>query len=270
MRIQGSWKTELAFGDADSISVRGYDVNELMEHLDFGEMVYLLIRGELPKRNEGRMMNALLIATADHGIAPATVVSRYITAAGSPIQASMAAGLLSFGDIQGGAMEALARELQASVSAGDGKGVVSVAGAFVDGFRGRQERVPGFGHPLHPGGDPRVPALLRLADQYSVSGPHVELVRAVEEVLAKRLGKRLPLNIDGAFAAVGSDLGFDWRVVRGLILMSRAAGLAAHHLEELKTGKPWRVMPPANFTLEYEEPYYEGPAKRSLPASHRR
>jgi citrate synthase len=270
MKIQAAWKTRLAHGEADKIVVRGYDVNDLLRHLDFGAMLYLLLKGELPTPNQGRMVNALLVSTADHGIAPATVVSRYITAAGSPIQASMAAGLLSFGDIQGGAMEALARRLQESVASRGDRTLDSVAEDFVDSFSRVKERVPGFGHPLHPNGDPRTPALLSVADTCEVSGAHVALTRKVEDVLALRLGKRLRLNIDGAFAAIGSDLGFDWRVVRGLILISRSAGLAAHHLEELTRGKPWRVMPPATYTLDYEEPYYDGPAPRPFPAEGRR
>lgn len=270
MKIQATWKTRLAYGDADKITVRGYDVNDLLQHLDFGAVLYLLLRGELPTPDQARMVNALLVATADHGIAPATVVSRYITAAGSPIQASMAAGLMTFGDIQGGAMEALARRLQEAVRAQGDRPVAALAEEVVESFARAKERVPGFGHPLHPAGDPRTPALLAVADTCGVSGPHVALARAIEDVLAARAGKRLRLNIDGAFAAVGSDLGFDWRVVRGLILISRSAGLAAHHLEELTTGKPWRVMPPASYTLDYEEPYYEGVPPRPLPPEHRR
>ncbi len=98
------WCSAIAEFKPDGVSVRGYDVlSELTGKIDFGSMVYLLLTGDLPKGNESKMINAVFVAVADHGISPSSTVTRFIQAAGVPIQCSVATGVMMFGDIHGGA-----------------------------------------------------------------------------------------------------------------------------------------------------------------------
>ena len=266
MGILGKWKTRIAEASSRRILVRGYDIQELMENLTFAEAVYLVINGDLPTKNQGRMMDALLISACDHGISPSAVLSRYVAAAGVPFQVSLAAGLLPFGDLQGGAMEELSRILQEAIGKKQSKNmeIDQLAKEIVASYVDNRKRLPGFGHPEHPRGDPRVPKLFELARKFEVLGDHIRLIQRLDRALAEKKGRRFPPNIDGGIAGVISDLGFDWRTSRAFILISRSAGLAAHIFEEITGKQTWRIMPPSEYEIAYDEPYYEGPPERRL------
>ncbi|MBI2202784.1 MAG: citryl-CoA lyase [Candidatus Rokubacteria bacterium] len=263
--MKSEWKTKITGADDKRIVVRGYALTELIGRLDFGEMFYLLVRGELPEPRVARMVNAMLVSCADHGIITPSVVARYVTASGSPLQAALAAGLLTIGDVYGGAVEQAAVFLRAALAERPGVDAEEIARRVVDDATARHARVPGFGHPLHPNGDPRAERLLALAEELGLERPHVNLARTIERALAKATGRTLPLNADGALGALVVDLGFDSSIARGFMLLARAAGTLAHACEELETGRPWRLPPPAEYELRKDEPYYEGVAPRSLP-----
>ncbi|HOZ09012.1 MAG TPA: citrate/2-methylcitrate synthase, partial [candidate division Zixibacteria bacterium] len=118
-------------------------------------------------------------------------------------------------------------------------------------------RMPGFGHRLH-NIDPRTGKLFALADRHGYRGRHIDLCRAIEKALAEKLGKELPINVDGAIAAVISDMGFDWRLGKGFFIISRVPGLVAHVYEEMTREKPMRRLGPPPFK-------YDGPPDRDIP-----
>ena len=249
------WRTSIAEATPDGVSVRGYDVvSQLIGKIDFGEMVYLLLKGELPKGNESKMINALFVSCAEHGISPSSTVSRFIQAAGVPIQVGVAAGVMMFGDIHGGAGQEFCRNVQELVQLARERGVEP--DAVAEEFVRNHKRLDGFGHPQHPAGDPRAPALFRLAREYGIAGEHVAMAEALERALEKRARRRIGANIDAALGAIAADMGFDWRVARAFIVIPRTAGLFAHCLEEMKREPGWRQI-----TLDKIE--YDGPARRT-------
>jgi citryl-CoA lyase len=83
------------------------------------------------------------------------------------------------------------------------------------------------------------------------------LSKAIEKELEKQTGKKLPINVDGAIAAISSDMGFDWRLGKAFFLLGRVAGLTAHVYEEQTEQKPMRKM----FTVECE---YDGPKEKDI------
>jgi citrate synthase len=263
--MKSKWKTMITGTDSQQIVIRGYELTDLIGRLDFGEIFYLLIRGELPNPRVARMINAMLVSCADHGIITPTVVARYVAASGSPLQAALAAGLLTIGDVYGGAVEQAAEFLRAACAAAPAMPVHDLAQQLAADATATGTRIPGFGHPLHPHGDPRAERLLELAEELGLDGPHVHLARAIEQVLGENRGRKVPLNADGALGALAMDLGFDSRIARGFMLLARAAGTLAHAWEELDTGRPWRLPPPAEYELGEKEPYYEGVPLRPLP-----
>ncbi len=254
------WKTQIGVYQKDDIIIAGYSIGDLIENIDFASAIYLVLKGELPKANEAKMINALLVSTIDHGLSPSEVVSRYIAAAGSPVQASIAAGILMFADYHGGAMQALSKELQEEMEKvkKSGESIEKAAARMV--AEHRQSKVPlsGFGHPDHPQGDPRAPVLFKRAKDLGVAGDYTRLMLALEKEMEKSVGRKSGINIDGAFASFISDLGFDWRVARGFIIISRSAGLLAHYYEEIAKERPWRRGP--KFT-------YNGPPPRKIKKS---
>ncbi len=250
------WRTAIAEATADGVRVRGYDVlNDLAGKIDFAEMVYLLFTGELPTPGQAKMINAVFVCCADHGISPSSTVSRFVQAAGVPIQCGVAAGLMMFGDIHAGAGQEFCRNITEMVASArqDKRPYAEVAREFVEG----RKRIEGFGHPQHPDGDPRTKVLFRLAREYGVAGEHIAMTLAIEEALQTKARRPIPANIDAAVGAIVADLGLDWRLARSLIAIPRTAGLFAHCFEEMVREPGWRQI-----TLD--QVHYDGPAPRKL------
>lgn len=257
------WRTAITDARSRELRIRGYNLTDLMQHSTFGAVMYLLLRGELPSANHERMMNTLLITVCDHGIAPSEAVTRVVAACGVPMQASVAAGLLTFGDVHGGAGQEFARLIQAWVedARSQGLGLAEYADRLVAARRKEKKRIDGYGHPLHPEGDPRVAKLRELGAQWQVSGDHVAMADDIERAIFRATGRPIPLNIDGIIAALVSDMGFDWRLARAFVFISRTIGLTAHAYEEMAREPGWRVV------ATDDEVVYDGPAPRSLPAT---
>jgi citrate synthase len=240
------------------ILVRGYDLCEMMGRLSYAEVVFLLLAERLPADAEGRVFEALLVSSVDHGLdAPSTHVARTTASCGVPAQAAIAAGINAIGDSHGGAGEQCARILQEALAAHPQADLQELARSLVAEHRLGGERLPGFGHRVHDP-DPRAVRLLALADAEGISGRHVALARALEEVLSEAAGRSLPMNVDGAIAAVLSDLGIDWRFGKSIFIISRVAGLAAQVHEQMTAGKPLQFARPVRAA-------YSGPPPRSLP-----
>jgi citrate synthase len=256
----GRWRTAIANPEEDRVSVRGYELNELVGGITFAEMFHLVLRGELPSPAQARMIDAILVAVVEHGISPSTTVTRFLAASGVPLQASVAGGVMTFGDIHGGAGEALAQLLEAECDRmeAEGLGLDEAAEAVVARFRAERKPTPGFGHPQHPEGDPRPPRLLEIADETGVSGRHVAFVRALEEAIERVARRRIAMNVDGALAAIILDLGFPWQSARAFMFVPRSLGLSAHALEEREREPGWRQVPLSEVT-------YDGPDRRPLP-----
>jgi citrate synthase/citryl-CoA lyase len=250
------WRSAIAEFKPDGVAVRGYDVlGELTGKIDFGSMVFLLLTGEMPKGNESKMINAVFVAVADHGISPSSTVTRFIQAAGVPIQCSVAAGVMMFGDIHGGAGQEFAKNVQDLVkkAKAESRTFDDVATEFVKAHK----RIDGFGHPQHPEGDPRTKVLFGLAEEYGVAGDHIAMTRAMEKALAVRAKRPIPANIDSTIGAIASDLGLDWRLARALLVIPRTAGLFAHAFEEMTREPGWRQVP-------MDQIEYDGPPSRTL------
>ena len=257
---EDKWRTAITQIKKGEIRVRGYNIIEMMEKLSFSDAIFLTLKGELPKREESEMMRAILVSGIDHGATPPSVLStRNVLSGGNSLNAAVAGGILTIGDVHGGAIERCARILQNWARRPEE--VSSIAKELVSEFIYKRRRIPGFGHRLHET-DPRTVKLFQMATDLNFSGRHMELAQAVEGELSNALGKRLPINVDGAIAAVTSDMGFDWRLGKGFFLISRVAGLVAHAFEEMVREKPMRRL--GNWNFEYD-----GPEQRELPDSRK-
>jgi citrate synthase len=236
--------------------LRGYNLAEAAEaEVGFGAILLLAFTGTMPTPAQARMANIMLVMGAAHGISPSGAVSRILAASGVPIQVSIAGAALSIGDYHGGAGEQLAEALQDVQGADEAATVAQV----IASFESRGERVPGFGHPMHADGDPRAPHLLGLADRLAVSGDHVSTAVAIGRELSERKGRDLPLNINGAWAAILSDLGVPWQLMRVFTITSRAPVLGALAVEEVQRERRWRK------TASEDTVVYDGPPPRELP-----
>lgn len=248
-------KTAITKIEPGSIRVKGYNITELMEKKTYAEVVFLLLKGDLPSPAEAKMMEAILVSSVDHGVTPpSSLATRIVASGGNPLNACIAGGILTIGDSHGGAMEQCAKILQEWAAKGDDMN--AVANLLVAHIRETGLRMPGFGHRLHKI-DPRTVKLFEIAKKYNFTGKHIDLAKALETKLAEATGKKLPINVDGAIGAVMSDMGFDYRIGKGFFIISRCAGLIAHAYEELTRYKPMRKLG----LTDYE---YDGPGDREI------
>jgi citrate synthase len=252
------WTTAITSVQPNEIRLRGYRIDELMGRVTFGQAVYLALKGELPSPQVGRLMDVMLVSSIDHGATPPSVLaSRTAASTGATLSASIAAGVLSINRYHGGAIEGCMRLLQEAIDRLDeDHPPVEVASEMLAELRSQKKRAPGFGHRIHTD-DPRTGRLLALADELGLSGDGVALARAFETALEESLGRRLPLNVDGALAALLVDLGFPSELGNAFFIIARVTGLAAHAHEEMSHQRPMRRIHPTDHR-------YDGPAPREL------
>lgn len=252
------WVTAITSVQPNEIRLRGYRLDELMGRVTFGQAVYLALKGELPSPQVGRVVDAMLVSSIDHGATPPSALATHTVAStGATLSASIAAGVLSINRHHGGAIEGCMQLLLEAIGRLDGDHPpAEVAFEMLAELRAQKERAPGFGHRIHTD-DPRTKRLLALADELGVSGDGVAMARAFEAALEESLGRRLPLNVDGALAALLVDLGFPPELGNAFFIIARVTGLAAHAHEEMSRQRPMRRIHPTDHG-------YDGPAPRGL------
>lgn len=240
------WKTAISTHKGQELYVRGQSLLELIEQHSFVETIFLLTKGLLPTQTEEEMMNVILVAMAEHGVqAPSAFVSRTVASTGNPVNAALAAGILSIGEFHGGAIEQCAKHLQSDKNAQE----------IVQSVLAKGQRMPGFGHKVYKDKDPRTEVIFMRAKELGFHGRFVALALRIEKELKEATEKQLPVNIDGAVAAIMSELGFDWRLGKSLFILGRLPGLIAHVQEEITREKPYRRLEDSD--VEYDGPEIE-------------
>ena len=244
-----NWRTAIATSDDTHIWIHGYDVTDLMTRADFTDTIFLLHRGRLPNYGERRILNAILIAVADHGAGAPSCAAARLAASGnrqSP-SAAVAAGVLAIGDEHGGAGSACMELIAAGVELlrRDSISIEEAARRMTDDAVANKRRLPGLGHRVHST-DPRKSVLFKLASDASVSGKGVAFMEALEQAAAEKI-KPLPMNIDGALAAVLYDLGFPPLFGKLIFIIGRVAGITAEVAEEYAREKAMRIRFPVTY-----------------------
>ena len=244
-----SWRTSIVDARDGHIRIRGYEVSALMTGRTFTDTIFLLHQGRLPSTPERTLLDAILTGVADHGSGAPSCAAARLAASGNRqgISAAVAAGLLAVGDDHGGAglgcMEMIAAGL--ALAAADGLSIDAAATRMVEQARAQNRRLPGFGHRVHTT-DPRTAILFDLARHGGIAADGVAFVTATEKAVAA-IVKPLPINIDGALAAVLHDMGFTPAFGRFVFLIGRVAGLTAEVAEELTRERPMRIRVPVEY-----------------------
>jgi citrate synthase len=264
--VQDWWRTSIIEMKPGVIRYRGYAIEDLIGRASFAQMIWLMLRGELPARRQGALLDAALMAAVDHGPqAPSIAIARMAATCGVGLNNAIASAVNVLGDVHGGAGEQ-AVELYQSVGARIDAGMIErdAVNATLDAFFAAGGKfVPGFGHRFHPV-DPRAPRLLELVEEAAregvVSGRFAGIARGLEAAIAASKGKRIPMNIDGATAVIYAELGFPPPLARGLFCLSRSVGILAHAWEQSEQGG--RNKGPLPRELSWT---YDGPALRPVP-----
>ena len=255
-------RTAICTSDEHTIVVRGRDLSkDLIGKVSFIEHFFLLLTGKPPSAGEAAVLNATLVAIAEHGLVPSVQAAR-MTYAAAPdaMQGAVAAGILGCGSVVLGSSETAGRmysEIDAQVQAGVGMNAAALA--VMQAWRAAGKSIPGYGHPLHKERDARVGALFDVARSAGTDLRFVAIAEAVEAQLPTVLKKDLKLNVSGAIPAVLLGAGFPVQALKGVPILARTAGLIAHLYEEIND--------PIGFALSYQatrEMVYEG----ELPAGY--
>ncbi|MHB1646288.1 MAG: citryl-CoA lyase [bacterium] len=255
------WRTALTSNQDGRILIRGYNIDNLIGNKSYAEVCFLLLKGEMPTQAEAKMLDAIFVSSIDAGIAPpSAVAARTIFSGGNSLNAAVAGGILTLGDAHGGAIEKAAKLFQDELKDKNNAdfNINEMAQKIVDDAVKNKKRLAGYGHKLHSI-DPRTKRLLEVAKLLNFGGKYVELAVAIEnEFRIKKPEQKLPLNVDGAIAAIMSDMGLDYRLGKGLFIIARSAGLVGQVFEEWMREKPFR-------RLRSDLHEYDGVPERQLP-----
>jgi succinyl-CoA synthetase alpha subunit len=252
------WTTAITEIKPNEIRLRGYRIDELMGRISLSQAIYLALTGELPTPEVGALLDAIFVSSIDHGATPpSTLAARTVASTGAPLNAALAAGLLSINQHHGGAIEDAMRMIQRALTlVNDGQALEEAAAALVAAYKKEKKRLPGFGHRVHTA-DPRTRRLLEIAQTGGVAGQGVAMLRALEAELAKG-GKALPANVDGAIAALLIDLKLPPELANAFFMIARLPGLVAQVYEEKTRQRPMRPIHPSDHE-------YDGVPPRDVP-----
>jgi citrate synthase len=264
------WRTSIIDMQPGVIRYRGYAIEDLIGNISFAQMIWLMLRGELPGRAQSDLLDAALMAAVDHGPqAPSIAIARMAMSCGVGLNNAMGSAVNVLGDVHGGAGEQAIELYQAVATRLDaGSSLAASVKTAVDAYRAEHGKfLPGFGHRFHPL-DPRAPRLLALVDRAAsqgvISGRFAAIARAIEDEIAAGRKKRVPMNIDGATAVIYAELGFPAPLARGLFCLSRSVGVLAHAWEQSQAGERNKGPIPRQYTWTYD-----GPAPRAVPGPDR-
>ena len=252
-----AWRTAITNSDEENIWISGYDIGSLMEKATFAETIFLLHQGRMPSKEEGKLLDAILISSSDHGPGSPSAATARLACSGNrkSLSSAVAAGVLAIGDEHGGAGMACMELIGEGVAMMQAESISleAAAGRIVESTRNRKARLSGLGHRVHST-DPRKDILFGMARKFGLAGNGVAFMLALEAAASEQI-KPLPLNIDGVLAAVLYDLGFPPSFGRLAFIIGRVAGLSAEITEELAREKAMRIRIPVK---------YDGPEPRDL------
>jgi len=253
------WKTAITDVKPNKISLRGYPVDQLLGKISFAQAIYLVLKGEFPTPEKGKLVDAIFVSSVDHGASPPSVLAaRTVASTGAELNSAVAAGVSAISRYHGGAIEEgmklfleIARRMEEKKASED-----EIVREVLTEMKEKGKRASGFGHRIHTQ-DPRTQKLFSLAEELELAGRFVRIARTVEKGLKELLGKSLPINVDGAIAALLCELDIPPEIGNAFFIIARVPGLVAHVHEEITRMRPMRKIDPQDYA-------YDGPEERKI------
>ncbi|MEM9250497.1 MAG: citryl-CoA lyase [Pseudomonadota bacterium] len=259
--VRAWWRTSIIDMAPGRIAFRGHPIEDLIGSVSFPQMIWLMVRGDMPSEAQARLFEAALVAGVDHGPqAPSIAAARMAATCGVGLNSVLSTGVGMLGDVHGGAGEQCA-ELYYDIARRHAEGAaldVAVAQGLDAWRRAHGKIVSGFGHRFHKPTDPRAPRLMALVDAAAdtgvVSGIFAQIGAAVQATIGQDRGAPIAMNIDGATAVIFCELGFPPPLARGLFCLSRSVGILAHGWEQMQQGGRNKGPLPPSVLPRYEPP----------------
>jgi citrate synthase len=256
---ENKWGTAITKVEPNHLLLRGYPISELIGRISFSQAIFLALMGKLPNEGGAKMLDAILVSSIDHGVTPPScLAARTIASSGGPLNSALAGGVLAISKHHGGAIEDSMRLFKRAVERKKDtkKTPVETAAIIISEYRENKMRLPGYGHRFHTK-DPRSHRLFAIASELKIADAYVEMAKVIEYQIDKIIGKKLPLNVDGAIAALLCDMNIPVSLANAVFIMARVPGLVAHVFEEQTMMKPMRH-------INSKEHIYSGVPERKL------
>ena len=254
------WQTRIGDAEFGHVTIRGYPVDQVIGKLTFVECIYLVIIGSLPTNKQTAVLDLVLRSTLEHGfVTSASVTARYIASSiPEAPAAAVGAAALAHGSVTGSPqMNAeMLEDLVDDTAPGQREAKMQ---ALVKTTLEHGLIIPGLGHPIHKDDEPRAVAIHDGLARLNAEGEHTRTMKRLREIFNEQSGKRLPINVDGAFSPALLDIGFKPLHMAGMGIMSFLPGIIAHSVEEITDGVPLRYIP-KELGVEYI-----GEAPRDIP-----
>ncbi len=255
------WPTGLFSGTAAAPRLRGYALADLAGEASFVAGIHLALRGELPDESQLLLLEALLLANLEaDGEDPSVLAARQSASLGNAPLAALAAGLLTYGPLHGGAVGTCLRLLSEILrrAADTGETVDETADQVAVEQRASGRPLPGFGV-AGAAVDLRVQRLFELAEASELPLAHVVALRALQRAAGRlRSTGAAPIALPGVSAALMGALGYEPQAAVLVLALARLPALAGQILEERAECPPGRRVAAASAP-------YDGPADRPVP-----
>jgi citryl-CoA lyase len=205
------------FGDKDLL--------ETAQKNTFTEMIFEMLTERTPSAAEVKLLNLILNLSSDHGPnAPSAVATIAATKEGKTMGESVGLGMAQIGDRHGGAGGPLMEIMYRIKNQG-----TSIKGEIEELLK-EGKRLPGVGHRVYKDLDPRAQLIMKTAVDNGIGEEYVKIVNDLRDALEEQSGKSLPVNIDGAIAAVFCGFGLKPELGIAIFIIARAPGLCAHFI----------------------------------------
>jgi len=236
-------------------------LEELSEESSFTELIYRAVTGNSTfDREKGKLIEAMSVASVDHGVTPPSAQATIICATTRVNYAvSIASGIGAITDVHGGAGAKAALFFSQCVSRSkrEGIGLKEATETEVTHYIRAGRRIEGLGHRIHTQ-DPRRDVLWRLSETAGISADNVAVSKIITDAFKQVRGMKLPINVDGVIGAIVADMGLNPVVAKALFIWGRAAGLSAHYFEEI-------LSQPEMRNINFAQAVYKGKTRRELP-----
>jgi citrate synthase len=222
--------------------------------MTFTDFIMFHFFGKNPTPMQTAIVDAVLVCIMEHGLTPSAIASR-VTYLGAPeaLQGAVAAGLLGAGSRFVGTADEAAALLRQIVAKPAGERAAEAA-AIAQKYTATKQFLPGFGHPIHVNGDPRVKRLDAVARAAGAHGEYIDAMYLLGDAIKAASGKNIVINVNAAIGAVLLEADIPPTIARGFNLIARCAGLVGHLLEEQEEPAGFSLWQMAEEAVPYQAP----------------